>query len=466
MVTQAFVNGNKTVSVARQAYEQKKATLINQYLKLIQSKSTRVELDKNTSNLFRYRKNKNNKINVKNFNNFISIDPVTLVAEVEGMMTYDQIVKETLKYGFLPTVVPELKSITIGGALSGIGIESSSFRYGLVHETILEYEVLLGDGRVVICRPDNEYKDLYYAFPNSYGTLGYALKVKVKLIKAKKFIKLTHTKFTHPKNYFSWLEKICNQNRLLGSSISYIDGVIFDKNTLYGILGEFVDEAPYVSDYKYLNIFYQSIKQKQTDYLTTADYIWRWDTDWFWCSKHFFMQNTILRFLFGKFMLKSTVYWKMKNFFNKNKFAQTLSELKTGPCESVIQDVDIPIQKAESFLDFFQNEIGIQPIWICPIKAYAPDVRFNFYALDPNTLYINFGFWDLVPSQKPDGFYNKKIERMVETLGGKKSLYSSVYYTRNEFWNIYNKAEYLKLKEKYDPTDCLENYEQKLCLGE
>ena len=53
----------------------------------------------------------------------------------------------------MPAVVPQLKTITLGGAVAGVGIESSSHRYGLVHDTMLELDVLLGDGRVVACTP-------------------------------------------------------------------------------------------------------------------------------------------------------------------------------------------------------------------------------------------------------------------------------------------------------------------------
>ena len=70
----------------------------------------------------------------------------------------------------------------MGGALAGIGIESSSFRYGLVHETITEIEILTGSGEIVIATANNEHKNLFFAFPNSYGTLGYALRVRMQII--------------------------------------------------------------------------------------------------------------------------------------------------------------------------------------------------------------------------------------------------------------------------------------------
>ena len=43
------------------------------------------------------------------------------------------------------------------------------------------------------------------------------------------------------------------------------------------------------------------------------------------------------------------------------------------------------------------------------------------------------------------------IEDKVEELGGHKSLYSTSYYTKEKFWQLYNGHEYQKLKAKYDP---------------
>ena len=53
-------------------------------------------------------------------------------------------------------VVPELKTITVGGTIVGIGIESSSFKHGFVHEGMLEADILIAAGNVVTIRPDNE----------------------------------------------------------------------------------------------------------------------------------------------------------------------------------------------------------------------------------------------------------------------------------------------------------------------
>jgi len=431
-------------------YEIKKQTLVDAFKKKISEKDlgkNPFSLNKKTSNLFRTRKNNHsNSLNVKTLNQVIHIDPVNLIAEVEGMTTYETLVEETLKYGLLPPVAPELKTITVGGALVGLGIESSSFRYGLVHETILEIEVLTGNGDVLICNKDNEYKDLFYAFPNSYGTLGYALKIKMQLILAKKFVKLTNLRFNDINTYFEKLNELCQRKQA-----QYIDGVIFKKNEMFIILGEFVDEAPFVNNYTYMNIYYKSIQKQKINYLSTHDYIWRWDTDWFWCSKHFGMNQPFLRFLFGKWMLHSAVYWKISHFISSHPLINFFFRKISKPSESVIQDILIPVHNAVNFYDFFQNSVRITPIWICPFQFTISENRYPLLKLDPSTLYIDFGFWDFVPSNKPPGFINRLIEHKTEELNGFKSLYSDSFYTEEEFWKIHPKSCFSQIKSKYDP---------------
>ena len=145
-------------------YEKKKRDLTQQLL-IVRDKGS-VALQKSTTNLFRHRKQEGVKwIGGEHFNDIISIDKTNAIAEVEGMTTYEKFFNETLTQGLRPAVVPQLKSITVGGAVTGGGIESSSFKEGLVHETITEMEILLSDGKTVACTKENSYKDLFFGFP-------------------------------------------------------------------------------------------------------------------------------------------------------------------------------------------------------------------------------------------------------------------------------------------------------------
>ena len=377
------------------------------------------------------------------------------------MTSYGKLVDATFVHGLLPSVVPQLKSITIGEACAGLGIEASSFRYGLAHETVDEIEVLLADGDIVVCTPTNGYSDLFFGFPNSFGTLGYALRVKAKAIRTKKFVELSHLRCGDPGAFFrdfaSWSGR---------RDVDFIDGVVFGPGELYLNIGRFVDEAPHVSDYTFENIYYRSIRERERDYLTTLDYIWRWDTDWFWCSRLLHAQNPVVRMLLRRQHLNSTFYKRAIDWEPGVRLRQIRRRLFEVHHESIVQDVDVVVEQAPAFLDFFQREIGLTPIWICPFRAFDRRHRFPLFPTDPDRLYVNFGFWDSKFSQVPlpEGHFNRLIERKLAELGGIKSLYSDSYFTPEEFSAIYNKQAYDKLKIKYDPKGRLSDLYRKCVL--
>jgi FAD/FMN-containing dehydrogenase len=366
----------------------------------------------------------------------------------------------------MPAVVPQLKTITVGGAVAGVGIEATSFRYGLVHETVLEMEILLASGEVVVCNKEKN-ADLFYGFPNSYGTFGYALRLKILLIPVKPFVHVTHTRYEDTGSYFFALEKICALSNKSGTNASaasnlspdFVDGTMFGPTEMYITTGTFVDAAPFTSDYTYMDIYYRSIQKKKEDYLSVHDYLWRWDTDWFWCSKAFGVQQPLIRKLFGKQRLNSAVYGKIRKFASQHPLLLKL--VSPAQREAVIQDVDIPLENAPAFQKFFFESINIRPVWICPFRAYTKNAKFNFYSFDPEKLYVNFGFWDSVPTEKEIGYYNRLVEKKVSELHGKKGLYSDSYYTKDEFWSIYDKHTYDALKQKYDPQKKLKNLYEK-----
>jgi len=383
---------------------------------------------------------------VRGFDQVLQVDPAGWV-DAEGMTTYEDLARACLAHGVMPTVVPQLKTITLGGAVAGVGIESSSHRHGLVHDGALEIEVLLGDGRVVVASPSNEHADLFFGFPNSYGTLGYALRVRAQTVPVKPYVHLSHVPFTDGTTFFAQLGE-----ELRAGKADFIDGTVFSPAEMYITLGRFADQAPYTSDYTYEKIYYRSIAGKREDYLSVSDYLWRWDTDWFWCSKNVFAQNPLIRRLYGKDRLGSRTYTKIMRWNSRAGITKKLERVIGLHSESVIQDVDIPLARAAEFLDFYAREIQLWPMWVCPIGPTAHSGRFTLYPVK-NEWYVNFGFWDVKRTREAHaaGHFNRLIERRVIELGGIKSLYSDSFFPRGEFDAQYGGAAYRALKAKYDP---------------
>ena len=426
-----------------------------------------VRLAKPTSNLFRFREPTGSPgLDVSAFAGVLSVDRDAAIAEVGGMTTYERLVEATLPHGLIPKVVPQLKTITLGGAVAGLGIESTSFRNGMPHESVLEAEILTGDGRVVVARPDNEHAELFHGFPNSYGTLGYSLRLRIELERAKPYIRLRHVRFADAVSCATALARICRERVWEGEPVDFVDGAVFAPDRVFLTLADYVDEAPDLSDYTGNRIFYKSIEQRHVDYLTIHDYLWRWDTDWFWCSAAFGVQNPVIRRMWPKRYLRSDVYRKIVAYDRRYQFSDRMYKVLRRPArEAVIQDIEVHVDRLAEFLDFFDKRVGIRPVWLCPVQLRS-SAPWPLYPLEPETLYVNVGFWataPLGPGQR-DGDYNRLIEREVTELGGHKSLYSTAFYTQEEFWKLYNGEAYRTLKREYDPDGRLPDLYAK-CVG-
>ena len=152
----------------------------------------------------------------------------------------------------------------------------------------------------------------------------------------------------------------------------------------------------------------------------------------------------------------------------KYKIAHYWDLLRGFHSEAVIQDVEIPLERCAEFIDFYFNSIRFTPVWICPIRPRDNKAGFSLYPMDPATLYVNFGFWNVIKNRKKmgPGHYNRLVEKKVSELGGMKSLYSDAYYSPEQFWDIYNKDEYFSLKKHYDPKGQFKDLYAKCVLHE
>jgi FAD/FMN-containing dehydrogenase len=437
-------------AVAARTHPDDVANLVAQYQRM--PAGAPVRLAKPTSNLFRFRApSEGAGLDVGRFNRVLRVDPDAGTAEVQGMATYETVVDALLPYGVSPLVVPQLKTITLGGAVAGLGIESPSFRNGLPHESVREMEILTGDGQVVVARPDNEHAELFRGFPNSYGTLGYTLRLVIEVERVSPYVRLRHVRFGSAAECADAISEICRRREFEGRQVDFVDGTVFGATELYLTLGSYATEAPTPSDYTGQSIYYRSIRQRQADHLRIADYLWRWDTDWFWCSRALGAQNPLVRRLWPRRYRRSDVYRRIVAWDRRYRLSDRVAAVSGHANEPVIQDVEIPVDRLAEFLEFFHREIGITPIWLCPVQLRDPQ-GWPLYPMDSGTLYVNVGFWasaPLSPGEMP-GRHNRAIERKVTEVDGHKSLYSTSYYDEEEFWGLYNRPVYQRLKQRYD----------------
>ena len=432
-----------------------------------------VRLAKKTSNLFRARAAARGPgLDVSGLAGVIDIDPVGRTADVQGMCTYEHLVAETLPHGLIPYVVPQLKTITLGGAVTGLGIESTSFRNGLPHESVLEMDIFTGSGEVVTARPptsgaDNEHADLFRTFPNSYGSLGYATRLRIRLEPVPAYAALRHVRFHEPDKLAAAIAEITERCEWDGVRVDGMDGVAFEPGEYYLTLATWTDERVSAgsttdtpSDYTGQQIYYRSIQQRSTDLLTMHDYLWRWDTDWFWCSGAFGAQDPRIRRFWPRRWRRSDVYMRLLGLDRRFGIADRLDRRAGRPQrERVIQDIEVPVGRLAEFLDWFDAEVGMRPVWLCPLVSTGSTdgTGWPTYPLQPGETYVNVGFWGTVHvgPDAPNGPRNRAIEAKVHELDGHKSLYSDSFYDPATFDRLYDGANLAAVKHRYDPDDRL-----------
>jgi FAD/FMN-containing dehydrogenase len=379
-------------------------------------------------------------IDVSDLNEILEINIEDGYVIAEPNVPLDELVKATSKFGFVPPVIAEFPRITVGGAAQGGSGESSSHKYGLFSDTCLEYEVILGNGDRVLCSPTKN-KDLFQGLACSFGSLGVLTAVKIKIVRSAKYVKLNY----YPtKNY---KETVAIMKEHINKSAEFVDAIQLSKGKGVVVVGEYSHKkggqvahfAHAWNEWFYLHVeerLAQGIYEESTPLI---DYLFRYDRGGFWVAKYGFRGTKIQFNRMSRFLLS----WMFKT--------HTLFKLLHSSGYSyryLAQDICLPQETVNEFLEYNDATTKIYPLWICPLKPTGDKLAPT--ALDTE-LVINIGIWG-EPQQTDKDFrtLNRDIENKVHKLGGRKVLYAHAYYTPEEYWTIYDKKWYDKLRKKYN----------------
>jgi FAD/FMN-containing dehydrogenase len=167
------------------------------------------------------------------------------------------------------------------------------------------------------------------------------------------------------------------------------------------------------------------------------------------------VQHPLVRRVWPKRFKRSDAYHKLVGLDTKYGVADFLDRRAGRPQrERVIQDIEVPVGRLPEFLAWFDDRIGMRPVWLCPLVAHE---EWPSYPLRPRETYVNVGFWGAVPVGPDAGQapLNRAIEAKVHDLDGHKSLYSEAFYDRDTFDSLYNGTNLAAVKKRYDPEDRL-----------
>jgi len=368
----------------------------------------------------------------------IDVDARRCVAEPG--VSFRDLVRATLPLGLIPTVVPELEGITLGGAVAGCAVESMSFRYGGFFDSVDELELVSGTGEVLTLS-DTRDPALFHMIHGSYGTLGVVTRLSFRLVPARPFVKLTYQRFHDFSSFHAALRERCAVG-----DFDFVDGIVHAPDHLTLCLGELVDEAPYLSSYRWLHVFYKSTRTRARDYLTAEDYFFRYDTECHWLTRTVpGLEHPAVRFAVGKAVLGSTnlIRWS-------NRLGPLLRRIKRRP--DVVVDLFVPDRRFADFYAWYEREPAFWPLWVIPYRLprFYPWIADEHAARMQDTLLIDCAIYGM-PNGEPGRDWSAVFEAQTFACDGVKTLISRNHYTRDRFFHIYSEPRYAAAKQRLDP---------------
>ncbi|KAF2122514.1 hypothetical protein BDV96DRAFT_593047 [Lophiotrema nucula] len=360
-------------------------------------------------------------------------------AMVEPNVPMDELARATLKKGLLPPVVPGLRGLMVGGCFSGTATASSSFKYGYFDQAVAWVECVLPDGKITrASRTRNP--DL---FSGLVGTLGTA-------VPAAKYVELTCIPVTTPAESLDVLNSSAEEldNDFVEALLYGAEAPIYGVIVVASYLAKRSKSNPLVSFSGRKDPWFNLHVQKTSpsiECVPTMDYLFRHDRGSF----------NLGRFAFGRLPFNKWIRWLADSAMHSSDLVQTVKALRWTE-HLIIQDAVIPQSSTFLMLEYLETKVKIYPIHICPVR-HLRQPSTNPTLMRPNPTRTNLSTSLSIRGYTPSTIHDtiafiathRELEHLVRELGGVKWLYSKNYYTENEFWRIYDREEYDKLREKY-----------------
>uniref|UniRef100_A0A0B7AT95 Delta(24)-sterol reductase n=1 Tax=Arion vulgaris TaxID=1028688 RepID=A0A0B7AT95_9EUPU len=390
---------------------------------------------------------KNNLHNIDiNLIDILEVDTEREIVRVEPLATMGQVTACLNPLGWTLPVLPELDDLTVGGLIMGVGIETSSHRYGLFQHCCVSYEIVTADGSVVKCSKE-ENPDLFYAIPWSHGTLGFLVSAEIRIIPAKKYVKLQY----YPVYKQAELTRLLEDKQTYENN-QFVEALVYSKNLSVFMTGNMTDEAeadkvnPIGSYWK--PWFYKHVEDflmsgPSVEYIPLRHYYHRHTRSIFWMLEDIipFGNNVLFRILCGWMvppkisLLKLTQGETIKNMYEKYQ---------------VIQDMLVPMKELGLSLDVFNKDFELYPLWICPFKLFSQPGLVHPKG-NEDEMYVDIGAYG---TPKYEGFSaipsTRKLEDFVVRVHGFQMLYADSYLSRDQFRDMFDHVLYDKMRKQLD----------------
>jgi len=382
------------------------------------------------------------KIPVTHLCNVVKLDTEKMTVFVEPMVTMGQITHTLNHLGFTLPVLPELDDLTVGGLCCGVGVETSSHKYGLFTHTVVAFEIVTAEGEIKRCTA-TENAELFRAIPWSHGTLGFLVGAEINIIKAKPWVRVEYEPIRDKEAAI----KACAE-AFDDTSIDFVEALVYSTNDWVLMKGHMVD-APEPGKVNAIGNYWKpwffTHVQKFLDtgsaieFIPLRDYYHRHTRSLFWEIQDIvtFGNHHIFRYLLG---------WAMPPNISIMKRLQTEELRKLYELHHVVQDMLIPISTLSDGMACMDKEFDVYPIWICPMRIFKEDSGFLHPTKSGEEMFVDVGVYGVPgcgtgrPGQTDfvAAPSCRRGEDFVRDAEGFQMLYADMYQTREEFREMFD----------------------------
>jgi len=384
----------------------------------------------------------------------LEVDEARRIVRVEPLVTMGQITETLLARGWTLPVLPELEELTVGGLIMGFGVETSSHKFGLFQHICESLEVVTAEGKRLRCSAD-ENPELFYLLPWSHGTLGFLVAAELKIIPARRYVRLHYQPVYGLENIVAAFEAASRAT----DRHDFVEGLVYSRDRAVILCGSLIDEAGVDGRVNPIGRWYQPwfYKHAETflfagrdgvEYIPLRHYYHRHTRSLFWMMEEIIPSGNRpwFRWLLG---------WALPPRVELLKRTETETTRNLRERHQTLQDMLVPMAHLGVSIQYFEDHFQLYPLWLSPMAVYdnplhcglVHPLRHEDGRVDP--LYVDIGAYGV--AKKP-GFDNRAalgpLEQFVIDHHGYQALYAQTRMSREQFRTMFDHRDYDRLREQ------------------
>eukprot|EP00494_Astrolonche_serrata_P006520 UN06544 len=313
------------------------------------------------------RKDDDHRIDFSDFKSILEFDREKMTVTLEPGVNMGQVTDLLGPENLALMVQVEMESLTIGGLVLGVGMETNCHKCGLIQETVVAYEIVLSDGSIKWITEEND-PATFWAMPWSYGSFGFLTAVKVRLQRTKPYVLMTYI----PTNSLDELQREFERLSLEENGPDFLEATVYSKDKAVLQLGTYIDAEGakkydiYRAGLWFQEWYYKHVGRALSDgqfqeCLPLRDYWHRFTKSIFWELEDMipFGNHWLYRWFWA---------WMGPPEVSLLKLFQGPIVRKASIYAHVVQDIIIPIKEVKRSIENFAEWFDTYPLLVFPMK--------------------------------------------------------------------------------------------------